>query len=134
MYSKEIVESFIQEYSKKFRKFFISMIIVDVVVLAILIFASFNMDKEYGTYVGYTAAAIIMITLYVNMKIHFGSFKGYTNGSYVKELYNKRKKKFEKIQKKYEHGKIDESTFLDAQKSFEELIAQIALRIKSSGE
>ena len=110
------------------------MIIVDAVVLAILIFVLFNIDEEYGNYAGYIAAAIIMISLYMNIKIHFGSYRGYIRGDNLTRFYKGKKKKFEKVQKKYERGKIDDLTFLEAQKSFDQSIAQIAVRITSLGK
>lgn len=135
MNSQEIVESFIQNHSKNYKKFFITLIIVDVVILAIFIYLIFNViNEEYSSYAAYIMVAIVFITLYINIRIHFGSYKGYLNGDNLTRFYKRKKKEFEKVQKKYKSGKIDELTFLEAQKSFEQSIEQIAQRIKVLGE
>ena len=131
MNSQEIVESFIQKHSRNYKKFIISLIIAYAVILAIFIYLLYNViNEEYSSYAAYIMAAIAFITLYINIRIYFGSYKGYLNGDNLTRFYNREKKEFEKSQKRYKRGKIDELTFLEAQKSFEQSIGQIAQRIK----
>lgn len=133
MNSKEIVDSFVKGKSKKFKKFIISQLIADSVEIAILVFALLKlMDTEYGVYavIG-IGSVVIFLTILVNIKIHFGTMQTLANINQITSLYIQAKEEFKKIQKKHKLGKVDESALLEAQKSFEQSVEQIAEKIKA---
>ena len=133
MNSKEIVEGFIQKRTEKFKKFIISQVVLDIIEIAILVFALLKlMDTEYGVYavIG-IGAVVIFLTILINIKSQFGSLQNFANIGQISNLYNQEKEKFEKVQKEHKLGKVDESALLEAQKSFEQSVEQIAEKIKA---
>lgn len=98
MNTREFVEAYTENSGKKFKRFIITQLILDIVEIPIYIFALLKLiDNTNAVYI---ATAVFFVVFYVsfllNIKHHFGGLKAYVREMNIRGKYTNALNEFEK--------------------------------------
>ncbi len=122
----DIVEAFIITHKKRFKKFALTQLVIDIIEIAVLVFAILKTMDNENLFLVVTAiiVAIMMLTIMINIKINFGSFKKFSeSGSIGKEYLNAKNALNKCSPENHKHSELNAN--------FEQTINTLAEKIKA---
>ena len=98
MNNLEIVETFVKNYKKHFKKFALTQLVIDIIEIAVFVVAILKTTDEENLFLIVTVSmlAIMMLTVNINIKICFGSFKKFSESGIISREYTDAKKALDK--------------------------------------
>lgn len=119
----EIVEAFIENFKKKYRKYILSQLVIDILLIILLTIAILKvMDNTVILNVTIIIAVLVMLVItFVNLTVNFGSLKKLNKQNSISVQYQTAKKEFD-------NAKNDT---LAAKEKFDIIIDELAQKIKN---
>lgn len=133
MGNREIVENFIATRKKHNMKFFFIQLALDFVEAAIAIaFIMKALDNDKSIlWIAISLFVALALTMNIHIKLHFGSFKYFSWESHIMSDYTNAEQELKNTQKANSKGKATDTELVAAQKKFDEVIDNLAEKIKA---
>lgn len=98
MNTREFVEEYIENSGKKFKRFILTQLILDIVEIPIYIFALLKLiDNTNAVYISTAVFFVVFYaSLMLNIRHHFGGLKAYAREMNIRGKYTNALKEFEK--------------------------------------
>lgn len=119
MGTQKFVADYVKNHKKNFKKFFVSQFIIEIIEMAIFVFALLKLidNTEYITVCVVSFIVILNVSLFLNTKRIFGGFKAFINEMNINGKYETALKDFKKT---------------NDQNAFDETLSEIELKIRES--
>lgn len=119
MDTQKFVADYVKNHKKNLKKFFVSQFIIEIIEMAIFVFALLKLidNTEYITVCVVSFIVILNVSLFLNTKRIFGGFKAFINEMNINGKYETALKDFKKT---------------NDQNAFDETLSEIEVKIRES--
>lgn len=97
MNTQEYVEEYAKAHKSNFRKFFVTQLIIEIILVAVFVFSiiKFMNNSLYLNICIVVFVVLLEAAFFLNIKRVFGSFKRFAKSSSINKRYNDALKSFE---------------------------------------
>lgn len=98
MNTQEFVENYVAEFKVKFKKFFFSQLVIDIIEVIIMVSLLVKyIDNQTAIYICVIAFIVILeLTFFMNIKHNFSGFKNFIRQANIRGRYDNLLKEYEK--------------------------------------